>query len=219
MGGNMQKRILDKRESIIIIIFLTIISILCFVKFIIDYIDISESLKLLQQSYDSLQLSNINIIKFISIFALVLCMILFLSTFVPLFIKNINVKRVLLLSTIIFCATCIVFYFILLFYLGDGSNLDSEEFLTYMIESQFVDNFSYLISPIILIVLLCFSSFYLSNLLFDKEKVVDQISTESATDKPIQEKTLEVEIEKLKSQLRIKDLEKEYMRLKGKLDE
>lgn len=222
----MQKKIFDKREKVFVVILSALISILCFVAYIINFVDITDAIKLIQ---DYIDLTNINYIKFISIFVLIMCMIMFLVSFVFLFIKDVGLKRSILLIIILFSGICFTTYYIMLFSVQgmDGTDLT--------IANLFLTSFVYINNVIIFTNVQSYFNFSLSNQIYvhDEKKDVNNEHSKKIIIRPkdtgstgqvlseeqIQENALVESIEKLRSQLRIKDLEKQYLDLKRKLDE
>lgn len=99
------------------------------------------------------------------------------------------------------------------------NNLEEEQYIEYNVGYDFVYRNIYLLAGIGIISIITFANFHLSNLIYEKEPNIEAEAQEETTAKTSAELELENEIEKMRGRLRIKDLEKEYLALKTKLDE
>ena len=220
---------MGKRESLFTIFCLSIFNILCLIEFFINFSNINKIIDLLKLSNQYYDTAQIGLFKFVTILLICFTISAFIISFVFIAIKDNNVKKLLLITEFMLITLIFVFYFILVFNnnvydLESYSNINStNETIEYTIKILFFSNASYLIYSNIFIVLSTFASFHYSNLLYEENRTDEQIKNQDDSEinnkKSQTEACLENEIEKLKSKIRIKDLEKEYLSLKNKLDE
>lgn len=226
----MQNKILGKKESIFIISLLTIVCILCFVQFIISLVSISDFVNMIKMALGlpSNSFKELNVLKAVSILIMSFAILLLLLSFILLFIRKQEVKRIILITIFTVLFLCVTFFFIIKFTAGEEysilydyamNNLEEEQYIEYNVGYDFVYRNIYLLAGIGIISIITFANFHLSNLIYEKEPNIEAEAQEETTAKTSAELELENEIEKMRGRLRIKDLEKEYLALKTKLDE
>ena len=150
---------------------------------------------------------------------LVFCIISFILSFIFLTLRNRTAKSAILIVNVTLLVLIYAFYFTIKFsngnmfslFAGVAGDYSSIIFNDYIIS----EGVSLLISVGISFVN-SILSFNLSNQIFGKNR---ENKNEIDENKSVAELDLENGIEKLKSQIRIKNLEKEYLKLKSELDE
>lgn len=211
--------VLGKKESLFLIISLSIISILFITNFIINFSDFSNLINLLLLDDPTMYIKNFNTYKVVLIFILILCLISFVLSFVFLAIRNKTAKSVILIINITLLALIFAFYFVIKFSNGNSASLyamgNFDDYSTFSYNDYLISTGSSLLISSFISIVTSVISFNISNQFFRKSEENKHKSEENKT---VAELDLESGIEKLKSQIRIKNLEKEYIKLKNELD-
>lgn len=211
--------VLGKKESLFFIISISIISILFITNFIINFSDFSNLINLLLLDDPTMYIKNFNTYKVVLIFILILCLISFVLSFVFLAIRNKTAKSVILIINITLLALIFAFYFVIKFSNGNSASLyamgNFDDYSTFSYNDYLISTGSSLLISSFISIVTSVISFNISNQFFRKSEENKHKSEENKT---VAELDLESGIEKLKSQIRIKNLEKEYIKLKNELD-
>lgn len=219
----MKKQVLEKRELLFLVCCLAVVNILCIVKFIVTLVNHSNFLGLVQQN-----LSNqYKFIIVISIIMVIFAIISFIFSFVSLAIKDVNLNKNLFILLLTISVLFIIFFFVLRFAIKDlysadlqGSFSTSEEIADvslYDFKRHLIINLLYMVASFILSVINGILCLKLSKDFYDKDEIDKDNSTqEQATEEEI---AIKNKIQKLKNQIKIKDLETEYLNLQAQLDE
>ena len=221
-GGFMDK-IMRKREKIFALIALVVINVLCVVKFLITFVrecKLVDYLSILDY-YNDINFGSLDYIKVIMIIGICLTVLLSLISLSLLMIKNHDTKRALLIISITMVLLVIIFYFVSRFICGDYFTVamfeteNYEMLYLYDFAYKFHINAIYMLISLVISLISCFVTFSLSNDFFNKEPKNKQ---ETENNENNEEDVLTYEIKKLKAQIRIKNLESEYLKLKSELD-
>lgn len=221
----MKNTLLGKPEKIFLLSTLAIVYILCLVKFFISFSNFSTVANLMEMdseiylSYGKM-MSTISTTKIVSIVSVCCSIIGLLLPFSFLLIKNTQIRKNLFIACITISSLIILFFFVCRFTVGDlytFKNFSDDSYYysysAYDFLYSFMFNLIYLLISSVLSVVISYISLSLSNDIFgEKQEAKNEI-------KSTEEQYLSVEIEKLKSQVRIKNLEKEYLNLKSQLEE
>ena len=222
----MKNKILGKKESIFIISLLTIVCILLVVQFIISLVSISDVANMMKLLLGGEYFKDFNVLRAVSILMIILILFSLLISFTLLFIKKEEIKRALLITVLTILFLCVIFFFVMRFVTGEeydvaldsSMNETTDGQINYQIKDDLLNRHIYLLSSIGIVAVIIFTNFHLSNLIFSAVQNDDE-KNEGNIEKTEAELELENEINKMKVRLRIKDLEKEYLKLKTKLDE
>ncbi len=217
----MKKQVLEKRELLFLVCCLAVVNILCIVKFIVTLVNHSNFLGLVQQN---LNLSNqYKFIIVLSIIMVIFAIISFIFSFVSLVIKDVNLNKNLFILLLTISVLFIVFFFVLRFAIKDlysadlqGSFSTSEEIADvslYDFKRHLIINLLYIVASFILSVINGILCLKLSKDFYDKD---ESDKEEQATEEEI---AIKNKIQKLKNQIKIKDLETECLNLQAQLDE
>lgn len=226
----MKTKLLGKKESIFILLLLAIVCILCFTQFLISLVSISDCVNMykLSTNIPNSYFKEFNVIKVVSILTMCFTMLSFLLSLLILLIRKIEIRRAFLISIFTILFLSVVFFFIIKFTAGEeysilydyaSGGISEGKYMIFSIENDFIQRNIYLLFSMVLVLIMSFISFYLSNILYSNEETDKSKNQEENFVKTTAEQELENEIEKMKTRLRIKDLEKEYLNLKTKLDE
>lgn len=212
----MKSNIFGKKESLFATISLAIFCILCLIKFIIaiskisNFVDYSGLL-------EEVPLSSFNTFRAVSIVALCFSIVSFIISFVLLAVRNKNVNSALMIINFTLLILIVIFFFTIRFSCGELLDLNNLEDEMYFINNYLINQCWYVILSSIITSVISVINYHMSNLIYNsKKKEVKETSANII--KSETELELESGIEKLKSQIRIKNLEKEYVKLKGELD-
>ena len=209
----MNTKILGKKECFFIIIGLSLISILAIVKFIIALAKISNFVSLANSAntFEGLSLSEFNTYRAILIVMLCFSFISFIISFIFLAIRNKNANNALLIINMTILVLISLFYFVIKYSCGELFSINATNSM-YILNAYIIDQGLYLMLSTVISVVVSLTAFKLSILIYENKKSDNNIvKTET-------ELELENEIEKLKSQIRIKKLEEEYVKLKNEVD-
>lgn len=213
--------VITKREKIFGLICLSIINVLCLVKFLIDLIDGWKSMDLLVQTmneygHDTSAIASVfDSAKIIFTMSLCLTVILFVLSIIFFCLKNKNAKSAMFIICIAIVFSIVVFYFINLFTNRGTVNYLQDDFYYLSLIMNAINS----AGPCLIIssVASLFNAWIICNL--SKENIKQEVSkVEENKEDPV-ESALSEEIAKLKAKIRIKNLEKEYLNLKLQIDE
>lgn len=222
------EKLLGKREKIFALITLAIINILCVVKFLITFVKECNLINQLMKIEDSIFYTGLGELTYAKVFMIIcICfaIALFLYSFSFLFIKNKLVKRNLMIISFTIVFLIIMYYFVSRYTCGDFYSKDiflddGTKQYVYSFAYEFHKNAIFMLVSVVISLICCFLNFSISNDVFDKNINDSNYNVdETNQQKTKEEEILSDEIEKLKTRLRIKDLESEYLSLKSKLDE
>lgn len=213
------KIVLGKKESLFLIISLSITSILFITDFIINFSDFSNMVNLLLLDDPTIHIKNFDTYKVVLIFILVFCLISFVLSLIFLAIRNKTAKSVILIINITLLALIFAFYFVIKFSNGNSASLytmgNYDDYSTFSYNNYLISTGSSLLISAFISILTSIISFKISNQIFiESEENISKVDE----NKSVAELDLENGIEKLESQIRIKNLEKEYVKLKNELD-
>lgn len=222
----MKKKAFEKREMLFSVGCLAVINILCIVKFIISLVNHNNFLSLMEQSNLNLS-SQYKLIVIMSLVMVIFAIISFIVSFVHLVIRNSNVNKNIFIVLLTVSVLSIIFFFILRFLIKDLYSMDlyrwfstgegTDELMMYDFKQSLIINLLYVLASFVLTIINSILCINLSKEFYKKnEDSNDNAQQEQITD---EETAIKNEIQKLKTQIRIKDLETEYLNLKAQLDE
>ncbi len=218
------RKMLGIREKIFILVALFVTSVLSLVRFIIAFarecnlINETSNYEYIDEIID---FSSINYIKVIMIMLICLAILLLICSCLYLAIRNINVKRGILLVGMSLLLLAVVFFFVSRFicadyYSKDIVNGSEAKELLCLFGEEYHQNAIYLIFTFITAMTMHFVALSLSNDYMKDGETEEGPISEVAT---VEENELNEEIAKLKAKIKIKNLEQEYLKLKAQLDE
>ena len=212
----MNTKILGKKEYLFIIMGLSLISILAIVKFIIALAKISNFVSLANSAntFEGISLSEFNTYRAILIVMLCFSFISLIISFIFLAIRNKNANNALLIINMTILVLISLFYFVIRYSCGELFSMNSSSM--YLLNDYIVDQGLYLMLSTVISVVVSLTAFKLSVMIYENKK--SNVIKDSNFIKTETEIELENGIEKLKSQIRIKKLEEEYVRLKNEVD-
>lgn len=213
----MNTKILGKKEYLFIIMGLSLISILAIVKFIIALAKISNFVSLANSAntFEGISLSEFNTYRAILIVMLCFSFISLIISFIFLAIRNKNANNALLIINMTILVLISLFYFVIKYSCGELFSINTTDSM-YILNAYIIDQGLYLMLSTVISVVVSLTAFKLSVMIYENKK--SNVIKDSNFIKTDTEIELENEIEKLKSQIRIKKLEEEYVRLKNEVD-
>ena len=211
------KKSFTKAEKFFMLISLFIVNVLCIVKFFIGFIKQAKFVNELSSSNDITSTDNLTFLKITLIISVVIAILALLISFTILLIKNKSMRGSVVISITTFTILVICFYFIGEFVAGE---FFSAEILLEGNTGVIVLEYGYLKKLLFLIVSLIISLVMsiITKSIADEDNQED-LEDNLTNNNSIEEESIMQEIKQLKAKLRIKDLEKEYLSLKAKLDE
>ena len=230
-----ENKLLGLREKIFLIIGMFLINVFLVVKFIIHLVHSSTLITLVEEEarQEGVSISGVyGISKVCCIVMVSIAILLILVAYLPILIRNKNINLGIVLSTFTVTMLCFLIMLVLGIYVEKYFSirgLYDSSFSYQVFVNTYGFNFLFLSAILILSNVVCLISCNISNTIYlkketeDSDKKVKDVddaeNKEIPTDVTAEEKVLKEKIEELKANLKIKNLEKEYLSLKSQLDE
>lgn len=230
-----ENKLLGLREKIFLIIGMFLINVFLVVKFIIHLVHSSSLISYVEDEASQAGLSisgEFGISKVCCIVMVSIAILIILVAYLPILIRNKNINLGIFLSIFTVTLLCCLIMLVLSIYIEKFLSLKGLDDLSFSYPTYvrtYVFNFLFLMAMLVLSNAVCLISCNISNLIYlkkeaenenNKDKDVDNVENKKDNiEETAEEKVLKEKIEELKANLKIKNLEKEYLNLKSQLDE
>lgn len=230
-----ENKLLGLREKTFLIIGIFLINVFLVVKFIIHLVHSSSAIFYVEEaaSQAGFSISGVfGISKVCCIIMVSIAILVILVAYLPILIRNKNINLGIFLSIFTVTMLCCLIMLVLGIYIEKYLSLKGLEDVSFSYPTYvntYVYNFLFLTAMLILSNAVCLISCNISNTIYLKKEaeesdkkvkdVDDAENKEIPAEVTAEEKVLKEKIEELKANLKIKNLEKEYLSLKSQLEE